>query len=187
MLSPNVVCIWVCLKSWLRTTCGGSPPRFSSITTRIPARSDSSRRSEMPVIFFSRTRSAILVMSPPSPPFLTWNGSSETMTASLPPRSGSMWARARTRTLPRPEAYASRMPSALIIPPPGKSGPLTCCISPCRSISGFSMYACTAPITSVRLWGGMLVAIPTAIPDAPFTSRFGNRAGRTSGSCCDSS
>ena len=29
----------------------------------------------------------------------------------------------------------------------------------------------------------MLVAIPTAIPEEPLTSRFGNRAGRTSGSC----
>ena len=36
--------------------------------------------------------------------------------------------------------------------------------------------------TSLRLCGGMFVAIPTAIPDAPLTSRFGNCAGRTSGS-----
>ncbi len=28
----------------------------------------------------------------------------------------------------------------------------------------------------------MLVAIPTAIPDEPFTSRFGNRLGRITGS-----
>ena len=28
----------------------------------------------------------------------------------------------------------------------------------------------------------MLVAIPTAIPDVPFTSRFGKAAGRTVGS-----
>ncbi len=104
MLKPKEACIWVCLKSWLRTTSCGSPPRFSSITSRIPERSDSSRKSEIPLIFFSRTSSAILVIRPLSPPFLTMNGSSETITASLPPRSGSMWTRARTRTLPRPDA-----------------------------------------------------------------------------------
>ena len=37
----------VCLKSWFRTTLGCAS-RFSSITMRMPSRSDSSRRSEMP-------------------------------------------------------------------------------------------------------------------------------------------
>jgi hypothetical protein len=36
--------------------------------------------------------------------------------------------------------------------------------------------------TSDRLCGGMLVAMPTAIPVAPFTSRLGMRAGSTTGS-----
>ena len=58
----------------------------------------------MPVIFFSRTRSAIFVIRPPSPPFLTMNGSSVTMIASRPPLIGSTWARARIRTEARPEA-----------------------------------------------------------------------------------
>ena len=40
---------------------------------------------------------------------------------------------------------------------------------------------------SVRLCGGMLVAIPTAMPDEPLTSRFGRRAGSTTGSCWVSS
>ena len=40
-----------------------------------------------------------------------------------------------------------------------------------------------ASITSPRLCGGMLVAMPTAMPLAPLTSRFGKRAGRTVGSC----
>lgn len=31
-------------------------------------------------------------------------------------------------------------------------------------------------------YGGMLVAIPTAMPDAPLASRLGYRAGRTTGS-----
>ena len=44
-----------------------------------------------------------------------------------------------------------------------------------------------ASIISVRLCGGMLVAMPTAMPDEPLTSRFGTRVGRTSGSCSLSS
>jgi hypothetical protein len=32
------------------------------------------------------------------------------------------------------------------------------------------------------LWGGIFVAIPTAMPSAPFTSMFGKAAGRTVGS-----
>ncbi len=35
---------------------------------------------------------------------------------------------------------------------------------------------------SPRLCGGMFVAMPTAMPAAPLTSRFGMRAGRTTGS-----
>jgi hypothetical protein len=35
---------------------------------------------------------------------------------------------------------------------------------------------------SPRLWGGMLVAIPTAMPWLPFTNRLGKRLGRTTGS-----
>ena len=37
-------------------------------------------------------------------------------------------------------------------------------------------------MTSRRLWGGMFVAMPTAMPEEPFTSRLGKRAGRTLGS-----
>ena len=36
--------------------------------------------------------------------------------------------------------------------------------------------------TSRRLCGGMFVAMPTAMPDDPLTSRFGMPAGRTVGS-----
>ena len=38
--------------------------------------------------------------------------------------------------------------------------------------------------TSPRLCGGMLVAIPTAIPVPPFTRRFGKAEGNTVGSVC---
>jgi hypothetical protein len=44
-----------------------------------------------------------------------------------------------------------------------------------------------ALITSVKLCGGMFVAIPTAMPFAPLTIRFGMRVGSTAGSTVDSS
>src|SRR4030067_240996 len=39
-----------------------------------------------------------------------------------------------------------------------------------------------ASVTSARLCGGMLVAMPTAMPPAPLTRRLGNFAGSTTGS-----
>ena len=48
--------------------------------------------------------------------------------------------------------------------------------------AGSSISATQASMTSPRLCGGMLVAMPTAMPPAPLTKRFGNFAGRTVGS-----
>jgi hypothetical protein len=48
-----------------------------------------------------------------------------------------------------------------------------------RSRRRMALHACK---TSRRLWGGMLVAIPTAIPDDPFNNRSGNLLGKTFGS-----
>ena len=39
-----------------------------------------------------------------------------------------------------------------------------------------------AVTTSRRLWGGMSVAMPTAIPVVPFSNRLGTRAGSSTGS-----
>ena len=69
-----------------------------------------------------------------------------------------------------------------MIPAVGKSGAGMMSISSSTVISGFASTARQPAIVSVRLCGGMLVAIPTAIPDDPFTSRFGRRDGRTAGS-----
>ena len=44
------------------------------------------------------------------------------------------------------------------------------------------MKATTPSTTSARLCGGMFVAMPTAMPAEPFTSRLGNRDGITDGS-----
>ena len=70
----------------------------------------------------------------------------------------------------------------IIIPPVGKSGPGRHSIRSATSASGLSINRHIASTTSPRLWGGILVAIPTAIPDEPLTSRLGNLAGRTVGS-----
>ena len=53
--------------------------------------------------------------------------------------------------------------------------------------SGLSSIKHTASIVSPRLCGGMLVAMPTAMPAEPFTSKLGKRAGKTVGSVRDSS
>ena len=50
-----------------------------------------------------------------------------------------------------------------------------------------SMLQMTPSMTSRRLCGGTLVAMPTAMPDEPFTSRLGIGAGRTVGSSVVSS
>ena len=42
-------------------------------------------------------------------------------------------------------------------------------------------------MASFRLWGAIFVAIPTAIPEDPFTKRFGNLDGKTIGSFSSSS
>ena len=73
-----------------------------------------------------------------------------------------------------------------ICAPVGKSGPFkTPRISSmlvCTPKILSSIIFSTAPITSRRLCGGILVAIPTAIPVVPFTKRFGKRDGKTTGS-----
>jgi hypothetical protein len=54
-------------------------------------------------------------------------------------------------------------------------------------ISGLSISAIAAATTSRRLCGGMFVAMPTAMPELPLTSRFGTPAGMTVGSWSRSS
>ncbi len=72
-------------------------------------------------------------------------------------------------------------------PAVGKSGPGTARIRSAIRQSGFSIRRNRASTTSPRLWGGMLVAMPTAMPEAPLTRRLGTRAGRTSGSVSEPS
>ena len=46
---------------------------------------------------------------------------------------------------------------------------------------GLSIIITTPSMASPRLCGGMFVAMPTAMPCEPLTSRFGKRAGSTAG------
>ena len=69
----------------------------------------------------------------------------------------------------------------------GKSGPGSTVMSSSTVTSGFSRYIFTASMVSPRLCVGMLVAMPTAMPDEPLTSRLGKRDGSTAGSLSDSS
>ena len=80
------------------------------------------------------------------------------------------------------------MPSRPTISAPfGKSGPLIRSMrassSSSRVASGWSSAHWAPSATSRRLCGGMLVAMPTAMPAEPLTSRFGKRDGSTVGSC----
>ena len=95
----------------------------------------------------------------------------------------SISAFARSFIFPSPVSYISNKSSVFVIAAPvGKSGPFMYFISPFVEISGLSIYAITPSITSPGLCGGILVAIPTAIPVVPFMRRFGRVAGRTRGS-----
>ena len=82
--------------------------------------------------------------------------------------------------------------------PVGKSGPCICSIYCSIEISGILslstpssmivlMCKLIAPATSVRLCGGIFVAIPTAIPSLPLSIKLGNLEGKTVGSCSESS
>ena len=105
-------------------------------------------------------------------------------TICMPPRFvSSIEAVARILMLPRPVRYASMIPERpRIAPPVGKSGPLTNAMRSSVVAAGFMSKWIQASITSPKLCGGILVAIPTAIPCTPFTNKLGKRAGNTTGS-----
>src|SRR6185437_14678557 len=66
--------------------------------------------------------------------------------------------------------------------PVGKSGPGTSFIIFFRFASGSSISVTVASIISFKLCGGMFVAMPTAMPLEPLTSKQGILVGRTVGS-----
>ena len=146
----------------------------------MPVRSDSSRMSLIPSSFLSRTMSAAASIQRA---LFTMNGSSDTMIAWRSLRTSSNAATPRTGIDPRPVLYALVMPARpWITPPVGKSGPGTMRSSSSSVMPGFAISARSASTISPRLCGGMFVAMPTAMPDAPLTRRFGTFDGMTVGS-----
>ncbi len=105
---------------------------------------------------------------------------------SLAARQLSIFHSPRTphRALPRlVDARAARPCCSRIWPPVGKSGPLMCLSrSLVVELRVVDQRDRRRRITSPRLCGGMLVAMPTAMPVQPLTSRCGTVAGSTIGS-----
>ncbi len=102
---------------------------------------------------------------------------------SFPPLVFSTSTLPRSLIFPTPVSYMDSRSSLLqTMPPVGKSGPFTYFISSRVVMFSFSIYALVASMISPRLCGGILVTMPTAMPSEPFTSRLGNRQGRTLGS-----
>ncbi len=95
---PKVDCICVCLYSRF-STISGTASRLSSMTIRIPSRSDSSRRSRMSVSFLSRTSCAICSIRRD---LFTMKGISVTTIRSVFASTCSISARARITMRPRP-------------------------------------------------------------------------------------
>ena len=161
----------------------------------MPSLLDSSRISLIPITVSLLTNPAICSSNAD---FLTWYGIA-LITIDEPLSSSTTSQSALTWNFPFPVLYMSSMPSIpKILAPVGKSGPLMCSMYSAISINGVpssrtfpSSIVCTwkfiAEDTSFKLCGGILVAIPTAIPSLPFNNRFGSLDGRTLGSCSVSS
>ena len=182
-LTLKLTSSWVCLKRLLITTLGMAS-RFSSMTSRQFS-SDSLRMALMSVMTLVFTRSAICSSSAAR---LTLKGISVITSCSRFPFICSIPTLPRSFTLPRPVSKYLPMPSMpQRMPPVGKSGPLMNFCSWALAISGLSICAQMPSMTSARLCGAMLVAMPTAMPVPPLTIRFGNAAGNTVGSVMRSS
>ena len=70
----------------------------------------------------------------------------------------------------------------MIWAPVGKSGPCKTCLISSILTSGLLATNLIASTNSLKLWGGILVAIPTAIPFVPLANKLGNKEGKTTGS-----
>ena len=106
MLMPNTCSIGVCAYRLL-SRISGTSPRFSSITTRMPSLSDSSRRPSeaMPSMSLSRTRSAMRSISRA---LFTWYGSSVMMMACRSPLPDVLEVGARAHVQPAAPGLVGR-------------------------------------------------------------------------------
>ena len=166
-------------------TSGSTVRDFGSSTRRMSS-ALSSRTSPRSGAFFSSIKVASCSTSFD---FCTRCGISVTTMRHMPRPRSSVCQRARTRKPPRPVSYASRIFSggSTTMPPVGKSGPrMTVSRSSVVALL-LSISSKQPSISSATLCGGMFVAMPTAMPLDPFANRFGNAAGRTTGSCLEPS
>ena len=69
-----------------------------------------------------------------------------------------------------------------MMPPVGKSGPGMIFMTSSTVAKGLSKIIIVALTSSFRLWGGIFVAMPTAMPEEPLHKRLGNFEGKTVGS-----
>src|SRR3989344_3611221 len=153
---------------------------FRSIAIVSPSLSDSSRMSRIPSILFSRTKSAIFIISSD---LFTLYGIDEIIIWKFPFDFSTISASPRVRIDPRPVEYAcNKSFFEKISPPVGKSGPFMNSIRSSVVALGCPIRCDAASIASPKLCGGIFVAMPTAIPSVPFRRRLGRAAGRTTGS-----
>ena len=75
----------------------------------------------------------------------------------------------------------------MICAPPGKSGAGSSAKRSSSLRRSLRISATQAAATSRKLWLGISVARPTAMPLAPFSSTKGSRAGSSDGSCVEPS
>ena len=73
------------------------------------------------------------------------------------------------------------------MPAVGKSGPGITSNNSSTVMSSLSITRKQASMTSIKLCGGILVAIPTAIPEEPLANKLGTRVGKTVGSLSEPS
>ena len=154
------------------------------MTRRMPSRSDSSRDlgDALDLLLAHQLADAARACAPCS----TWYGISVTTICSRSPRAGDLLDlharahddRAATGALRLLDAAAAVDEAA-----GGEVGARARSASGRRSgAAGCAMRWIVASTISPRLCGGMFVAMPTAMPPEPLTSRFGTRDGRTVGS-----
>ncbi len=195
----------VCARSTRSSSSGSTRDVFGSTTSRTGAsRPDSSRTasSTASTACFSCPCSAVSAFRPARSFGLTSSSiSSSTRCAETPcgrlvktschcPRANSStMCVARMRIDPRPLDWIARRSSAdeMICPPPGKSGPGTISCRRAASMPGSRRTATAAAAISRRLCGGISVAMPTAMPDAPLSRTIGRRAGNRRGSSVEPS
>ena len=136
----------------------------------------------MPSIVFSRTSSAMFSMQPRLVDLVGNLGDDDRHPVALLDSSIA----ARARTVMRTAAGRVGLEDAVAADDEaagGKSGPgttrRTAFSRASRRLAAlFDRARCTPSMTSPMLCGGMLVAMPTAMPAEPLTSRFGNVVGQ---------